>query len=242
MKDRRYKIAGRIVELRSIHPGVHRLCRDYLTNEPADFAVETTPADIVRERIISLRSNSLDDKAESVLSDSYLEELAVYRKIAEKMPDYGTLLFHASSIAVDGWCYMFMAPSGTGKSTHTRLWREVFGDRALMVNDDKPLVTVGDVVMVHGTPWNGKHRLGSNVSVPLKAICLLERGAANSIAPAPSTKAFSLLLPYMYRPAVPSGLMKSLALLASLASQTRLYRLVCNMERDAATTAFEGMQ
>lgn len=230
------------MEIHSIHHSVHRLCHAYLTEEPADFTVETTPADIERERTQSQREDRLAGKPEKHLSDAYLEELAVYRMIAERMPDYGTLLFHASAVAVDGWCYMFLAPSGTGKSTHTRLWREVFGDRALMVNDDKPLVSVGEDVVVHGTPWNGKHHLGANVSVPLKAMCLLERGTANSITPVSSSEAFSLLLPYMYRPAVPQGLMKALELLRSLASQARLYRLVCNMERDAATTAFEGMQ
>ncbi len=230
------------MEIHSIYHSVHRLCKDYLTGEPVDFTVETTPVDIERERKLSISNDTPSDKAERHLSDTYLEELAVYRMIAERMPDYGTLLFHASTVAVDGWCYMFMAPSGTGKSTHTRLWREVFGDRALMVNDDKPLVSVGKGVVVHGTPWNGKHHLGTNVSVPLKAMCLLERGIDNSIAPVPSTEAFSLLLPYMYRPAVPQGLMKALELLGKLASQTRLYRLVCNMEREAATVAFEGMQ
>ena len=230
------------MEVHSIHQSVHRLCKDYLTEEPADFTVETTPDDIVYERIQSQREDRLAGKPEKHLSDAYLEELAVYRMIAEKMPDYDTLLFHASSVAVNRWCYMFLAPSGTGKSTHARLWREVLGDKALMVNDDKPLVSVGEGVVVHGTPWNGKHRLGANVSVPLKAMFLLERGPVNSITPVPSTEAFPLLLPYMYRPAQPQGLRKVLALLGSLIPQTRIYRLICNMERDAATTAFKGMK
>lgn len=52
-----------------------------------------------------------------------------YRKIAEKLVQYDVMLFHGSAVAVDGIGYLFTAKSGTGKSTHTRLWREYFGDR-----------------------------------------------------------------------------------------------------------------
>ncbi len=60
-----------------------------------------------------------------------------YRKLAESLLEYGVLLFHGSSVAVDGFGYIFAAQSGTGKSTHARLWRELLGERAVMVNDDK---------------------------------------------------------------------------------------------------------
>ena len=100
------------------------------------------------------------------------------------MISYDTILFHGSVIAVDGIGYLFTAKSGTGKSTHTRLWREYFGDRAAMVNDDKPLLKITDSsVIAYGTPYNGKHRLGTNISVPLKAICILTRAADNHIEP-----------------------------------------------------------
>ena len=109
-------------------------------------------------------------------NDEYLETLAVYRKIAEKMIDYDTILFHGSVIAVDGIGYLFTAKSGTGKSTHTRLWRELFGERAVMVNDDKPLIKVSENgIIVYGTPWDGKHRLSTNTFVPLKGICFMSK-------------------------------------------------------------------
>ena len=64
-----------------------------------------------------------------------METLAVYRKMA----DYDTVLLHGSAIAVDDEGYFFTAKSGTGKSTHARLWREMLGDRAVMINDDNRL-------------------------------------------------------------------------------------------------------
>ena len=78
---------------------------------------------------------------------------------------------------MDGQAVLFTAKSGTGKSTHTKLWRDLFGERAVMVNDDKPLLRIlKDGVLVCGTPWDGKHRLSTNCALPLKAICILERG------------------------------------------------------------------
>lgn len=77
--------------------------------------------------------------ADGEYSLSYLETLAVYRKIVTRLVFSDILLIHGSAIAVDGKAYLFTAPSGTGKSTHTRMWREYFKDRAVMVNDDKPL-------------------------------------------------------------------------------------------------------
>lgn len=84
---------------------------------------------------------------------------------------YNILLMHGSALCMDGEAYIFAAPSGTGKSTHARLWREVFGDRVWMINDDKPLVRVEEErAFVFGSPWCGKHKLGCNGSARLKAV------------------------------------------------------------------------
>ena len=111
-----------------------------------------------------------------------METLAVYRKIADQMLSYDTLLFHGSVVAVDETGYLFTAKSGTGKSPHARLWREYLGERAVMVNDDKPLLQITkNGVIAYGTPWDGKHHLSSNIAVPLKAICILTRASENHI-------------------------------------------------------------
>ena len=177
----RYKMADKVVEVTSIHAEVHEYCTDYQTDENVDYSVTTTQADIDFEREKSAREDEIEGIPTRHFSDSYLEELAVYRKIAEKMLDFDTVLFHGSVVAVDGVGYLFTAKSGTGKSTHTRLWMEYFEDRPVMVNDDKPLLHIADTVTAYGTPYNGKHRLGTNTSVPLKAICFLTRSADNHI-------------------------------------------------------------
>ena len=146
------------------------------------------------------------------------------------------------TIAVDGQCYLFTAKSGTGKSTHTALWRRLFGERAVMVNDDKPLIAVRENgVIVYGTPYNGKHRLGSNIAVPLEAICVLERAEENSIEPMQAKEIYPKLVQQMYRPFDSIALVSSLRLLTEMTKSVSLWRLRCNMEPEAAAVSFKAM-
>ena len=228
-----YRIAGQNIEIRSVYDAVHHLCRDYRCDGTPDFTVEIRSTNIEAER-------SHADTAG--YSDSYLENLAVYRKIADKMLDYDTILFHGSCVAVDGVGYLFTAKSGTGKSTHTRLWREYLGGCAVMVNDDKPLIRVtGSGAIVYGTPWNGKHSLGENIAVPLRAVCVLIRDTINHIEPIDRRTAYPMLLQQTHRPQNPADMPKMLSLVNSLADNVLLYRLGCNMEIEAAEIAYKGM-
>ena len=177
------KLAGKIIQINHLYPYVCEYCRDYLydaNEDQIDFMIEINKSDIEAERRKSEKEAIREKRNVRKFSDEYLETLAVYRKIAEHMLDYDTLLFHGSVVAVDGQGYLFTATSGTGKSTHAGLWRKVFKERAVMVNDDKPLLAISkNSVLAYGTPWNGKHRLSSNVAVPLKSICILQRDTIN---------------------------------------------------------------
>ncbi|MCC8063595.1 MAG: hypothetical protein LIO70_00740 [Clostridiales bacterium] len=236
------ELAGCVIGLRPRYPYLQTYCLDYRTDAPAAFTVTATQADIDYEREKSAREDALEGIPVRRFSDDYLETLAVYRKIAVALLDYDTLLFHGSAVAVDGTGYLFTARSGTGKSTHARLWREMFGPRAVMVNDDKPLLklTPGGVT-VYGTPWDGKHRLSTNIAVPLRAICILSRDATNHIAPLTAGAAYPMLLQQAYRPDDPAAMEKTLTLLDRLAGGVALYALGCNMERSAALVAWQGM-
>lgn len=233
------KLAGTVVEVRPLYPTLERFCRGYLTDEAADFAVELSHADIRFERERSARAG----EPAGQFSDEYLETLAAYRKIVERMPAYDTLLFHGSAVAVDGRGYLFTAKSGTGKSTHARLWRELLGDRAVMVNDDKPLLKVtGNGVTVWGTPWNGKHRLGCNMSAELAGLAILARDGTNHIEPVSPREAWPVLMQQTYRPSDGAMLERVLTLVDRLSRNVRLWRLGCNMEPQAAEVAYNAMR
>ena len=238
----RYKIAERCIEVRSIYGAVHGLCRDYKCDGVPVLTVRTAPGDIDYERKCSAAEDIAVGRPVREFPDSYLETLAVYRKMADGLLEYDTLLFQGSCIAVDGVAYLFTAKSGTGKSTHTALWREYFGERAVMVNDDKPLIRVTEQgATVYGTPWRGKHELGENISAPLSAICVLERAENNSIRPVTAREIYPMLLQQTHRPADPAKMVKTLTLIDRLGAAVGLYRLGCNMQIQAAKVAYEGM-
>ena len=228
-----YRIGGRTIRIVSLYEEVHRLCRDYRADGEPDLTVETTPSDLDYER----------GKTASEWPDAYLETLAVYRRIAERMPDSDTVLMHGSAVALDGEAYLFTAKSGTGKSTHARLWLEVYGERAFIVNDDKPLVRIaGGGAVVYGTPWNGKHGRGQNIAVPLKAVCILERAAENHIERITRSEAYPMLVQQTYRPMDGAAMAKTLFLIDRLASSVSLWKLGCNMETEAARVSYEAMK
>ncbi len=231
-----YKIAGRVIEIESVYDEVHKLCHEYKHSGSVDFSVKVSQNDIDSEREKSARSAG-------GFSDSYLETLAVYRRIAEQMIEFDTILFHGSLIAVDGEGYLFTAKSGTGKSTHTRLWRELFGERAVMVNDDKPLLHITENgILAYGTPWDGKHHLSSNIAVPLKAVCILARAESNHIEKIMRSSAYPMLLQQTCRPENSFKMRKTLKLLNKILNAASLYKLECNMNIEAAETAYNAMK
>lgn len=236
------ELAGCCVSVHAMFESTKAFCRDYLSDLPPDFSVEICPEDIELERKMSARTDAAEGRAASAYADAYLETVAVQRKISEALFDYDTLLFHGSAVAMDGRAYLFTARSGTGKSTHTRLWREVFGGRAVMVNDDKPFLRItNQAVLACGSPWNGKHRLSANLQVPLAAICTLERGAENRIEEIPPQDALLMLLQQSNRPQDAGKMPKYLELIDSLSQRLRFYRLQCNMDPQAAVVAYDAM-
>ena len=266
MKSFTIRLAGQYFTICPVCDYIREYCRDYIVADVtgqsgiADGDTEYTSTgvgDITTESVTRIRITQSDidfereksakeDIKEGIpirhFSDAYLETLAVYRKIADYLLSCDTLLFHGSVIAVDGEGYLFTAKSGTGKSTHTRLWREYFGERAVMVNDDKPLLHVTDSgVTAYGTPWDGKHRLSTNIAVPLKGICILTRDIKNHIEQAESHAAYPMIVQQTNRSLSSDGMKQTLSLIDRMLNVVPVYRLGCNMDIEAARVAYEGM-
>lgn len=238
-----YLLADVPIRIESLYDQVQLMCADYRTDLEPAFTVRTTPEEIAEERRMSEEERIAEGIANVEFHDAYLETLAVYRKIALQLIPLGVLLMHGSVIAVDGEGYMFTALSGTGKSTHVRLWRKLFKERAVMVNDDKPLVCIAadKRPLVYGTPWDGKHHLSNNISVPLRAIIALHRGEQNEIHPISVQEAFPILLQQSYRTDEPLVTLQAMQLLSLLSQNVGLYSLHCNMDPEAARVAYEGI-
>ena len=236
------KIAGKVIRVKSLFDSTRDYCRQYLSEETPDYCVEVVREDLAFEQE-ALRQEALEEGIRiRVFTDPFLDRTAIQRKTAEFLFDRDVLMTHGSTVAVDGKAYLFTAKCGTGKSTHTRLWRQVFGERAVMINDDKPLLRVTEKgVEAYGTPWNGKHRLGSNTKAPLKAICILERSKENHIERITPVQALAMLMQQSHRPADAAGKLAFLELLDRMIPHLKFYRLGCNMDPEAAIVAYEAM-
>ncbi len=235
-------IAGAPIRVLPLCPATAEMYTDYLTDAPPLFTVAVTPEKLARERAAAAAMAEKYPRLFGPLDGPELDGLSVYHQIAEGLIEHDALVFHGSAVALDGAGYVFTAPSGTGKSTHTRLWRRQFGPRAVMVNDDRPVLKFeANRVLVCGSPWMGKAKLGENISVPLKAVCVLTRGAKNAIRPLTPAEAYPLLLRQSYQAGTEAYQTRLLALLDRLVHTVELYRLTCNMDPEAAQVALRGM-
>lgn len=164
------------------------------------------------------------------------------KKFAEALLDFDGLVLHSSAVAYENNAYLFSADSGTGKSTHTQLWKQCFHG-AEIINDDKPAIRFIDgKFYTFGTPWSGSTPLNHNVKVPLKAICFIERGEKNFIEPLTDTsKIIHLLLSQTLRRVGVERTDKLFIMLDKLIKTVPFYILHCLPDEDAAKLAYSVM-
>ena len=226
----RARLAGIPVQMNNRFPELEKLCRDYVTDEDPLITLSVTQAEIEEERA----------KQADIFTDGYLETICLYRKLALEMLNHNVFLMHASVIEVDGEGYAFLAHSGTGKTTQTRLWLEHFGPRARVINGDKPLIRVmpDGTFVAYGTPWCGKEGMGCNASVPLKALFLLERSTVPTCEPADQEYSIDRLFHQLLMPEKPEQVMLLLDMVDKLVETVPCYRLRCDMTDDSVTVAY----
>ena len=238
MAEFHIEIAGWTFYVNSLFESTRDYCKNYLTDRRADYAVTVTREDLIREQAALDAEAREEGLKRRKFTDPFLERAVIQRKIAELLLPHGIFLLHGSTVAVDGQAYLFTAKCGTGKSTHTKLWRQVFGDRAVMVNDDRPFLKLTEAgILACGSPWSGKHGLDSNVTLPLKGICILERGLKNRIRRITPEEGLPLLL---HQGGLHDG-PDCGDLVCAAASRTALWQMDCNMEAEAALLSWQTM-
>ena len=236
------EVAGVVVSVQPLFQSTKEYCRSFLSNKEPEFFVQVTTEDLSVEQEW-LEQEAIEEGLKiRRFQDPFLERATIQRRVADHLVDKNTVMLHGSTVSVDGRAYLFAAPCGTGKSTHTRLWRDLFGQRAVMVNDDKPFLRLTDTgVLAYGSPWSGKHGLGSNICVPLQGICSLHRGTENSIHRVQPQYLTDMLHRLVHVPKDVFLAQKTFGLIERLAELVPLWSMQCNKELDAARVSYSAM-
>ena len=226
---KKYRIAGLAVSMetfgRTQKQAVPYLCD---SEQAADIIVESN-----REAVKNRFPDVSDDIAEYLSTGS-----SFYRQLLT----YDGFMLHSSAVVVDGKAYLFSANSGTGKSTHTKLWLRYFGDHAYILNDDKPALRMIDGKWyAYGTPWSGKDDISVNAGVEIAGIAVLERAESNEIEPHRGKEAIFDIFSQTNRPKAYELREKLLMLIDKLIADIPIWKLKCNIELEAAEVAYSAM-
>lgn len=199
------------------------------TKAHPDCVLKVAPVN--EESVVYVASAAAERIAEFAISNAVMLLYAFFSA------PYDTMMVHASVIAHGGQGYMFLGKSGTGKSTHSRLWLTHIEDTELL-NDDNPVVRVhGSEVIVYGTPWSGKTPCYKNQQVPLKAVVRLSQAPYNKITRLAPLQSFASLIPACSCKRWDSEAMGMLHKAVEKAiSIVPCYHLECLPDQDAAVT------
>lgn len=232
------ELAGKKIEVNCLYRTVFNHCRDYLAKfDTPDFEVGVTPEDLASERQRAAREAQRENRPATPYADDYLETLAVYRQITQKLLNDNILMLHGAAIAAEDRCYLFLADSGTGKTTHIRNWMKMIPG-TVVINGDKPLIDM-NTLQVYGTPWAGKEKYNTNTHAPLAGLVLLERGQNNTMDKLNFHSALPGLLAQCH---IPDGAADRVYPLLGRFRDVPCFRLRCNMDPESALVAYEALR
>lgn len=224
-----YTIAGLNVAMQPKHDRLARQSSAYAAAGTPELWVSPAPADLCSPAVRGLPPEQQ-------------EYICCSAAFCRGILAHGRFFLHASAVACEGGAYLFSAPSGTGKSTHTALWRALF-PQSYILNDDKPVLwPQKGGVTAWGTPFSGKSDLQVNQGVPLKGICFLHQGSENRIRPVAKAQALAMMLNNTWRPADGREMERLLDLIDRTLALTPVYELYCTQSAEAAKLSYSVMK
>ena len=178
------------------------------------------------------------------ISEDQLAYMESARQFCSKLLNFSGFYLHSSAVEMEGRAYLFSGPCGTGKSTHTRLWQQLYGAAAQVFNDDKPALRFVDGRWyAYGTPWCGKDGINQNKKVSLAGICFLKQAEHNSIRRLSHKEAVEKILSqtfHLFKSVKRLDMM--LALIDQIVREIPIYELENRPETDAAKLSYETMR
>ena len=159
------------------------------------------------------------------------------------LASHNAIAIHSSAIECEGRVVLFLGESGTGKSTHTRLWREHIAG-ARLLNDDSPIVRlIDDKAIIYGSPWSGKTPCYKNLSYPIAAFCRLSQAPHNAISRLSTIAAIGAVLPSTPPQFAHDGSLQDsiCSTLGELLRRVPTYHLACLPNSEAAQLSHKTM-
>lgn len=172
------------------------------------------------------------------------EEIGLLRRVGmELLENHSGMYIHGAAVLYKGKAYLFTAPSGTGKSTHIRFWKQLLGDQAVILNGDKPFIRHTDgQLLVYGGPWRGKEGWGENRSAPLGGIFILRRGETDRVQRIDDFDALNELLAATIYPEDRDTTEKLMELIGRILESVPIRVLYCTKSLSAAQTAVQSIE
>lgn len=156
---------------------------------------------------------------------------------------FDTILIHASVIKRKEKGYLFLGKSGTGKSTHSRLWLKYI-DGTELLNDDNPAIRIAQdgTPVVYGTPWSGKTPCYKNDSTSIGGFVRLWQAPENKIEKLSSIKAYAALLPTIscmkWESSLSDGVNRTMN---AIIKAVPIFNLQCLPDEAAARMSFQAL-
>ena len=231
------KIADELFQVSPANPYAVEHLLNFIADEPGGVPISVT--DEIKRMIV--QKLCADEELHGTRPGYYgfgkRELFAYLYLISRYMLTKDTLLVHGSAVVTGGKAYLFIAPSGTGKSTHTSLWCEVLGEKAFVINDDKPFLRpTADGIITFATPWGLVDKPPAD-RAPVAAIIDMTRGSETKLYEVSPSE---FILP-LYKASVhgetPEEAKTVMRLIQEVLNSVRLYKMTCTPDAEAAKAA-----
>lgn len=215
-------------------------CSFARTDDAYYFIMETTDPD---QAPLLMRYRGGNVVEATVGINPVLLRFALWMAVSMLSASSKMVLIHSSVIVHQNKAVLFLGESGTGKSTHTRLWLKHIPD-AHLLNDDSPILAVENgVPVVYGSPWSGKTHCYHQLRFPLAAAVRLSQAPYNRISRLNVVGAFSAI-----HPSCPPALAQDdkyqdmvVDMLSEVLAAVPVFHLECLPDEAAAWTSHDAI-
>lgn len=223
------KLADFSFLVKNKYPYSEAFLSEYKTSDAPDCTIEVSDKEITEAYM-----------AEPDFDKGCHESLCIYRKMLDFLAFHNVFLMHSSLLSLNGDGFVFTAKSGTGKTTHSLLWKKYFG--AEIINGDKPLYKYEDGVFYgYGTPYSGKEGFNVNCRVKIKAVTFLHQATKNSIRRLNALEVIGKIFEQVHMPDGREEKERVLALLDRFITDIPFYSFGCDISKDAACLSRDTM-